>query len=88
MFVFLLPYVCASLWGHVGKETEKLRQAGIVRMEGESAEHKILVSMDWGVWEIPMEEYLVYKLSTVMPKNYEKEALKAQAGGSGTFAVR
>ena len=79
MFVFLLPYVCASLWGHVGKETEKLRQTSIVRLEGESAEHKILVSMDWGVWEIPMEEYLVYKLSTVMPKTYEKEALKAQA---------
>ena len=56
MFVFLLPYVCASLWGHVGKETEKLRQTSIVRLEGESAEHKILVSMDWGVWEIPMEE--------------------------------
>lgn len=79
MFVFLLPYVCASLWGHVGKEMEKLRQISTVRLEGESEGYRILVSMDWGVWEIPMEEYLVYKLSTVMPKTYEKEALKAQA---------
>ncbi len=34
---------------------------------------------DWGVWTLPLEEYLVYKLSAVMPQEYEKEALKAQA---------
>ncbi len=79
MFVFLLPYVCASLWGHVGEETEKLRQNSNVRLEGDRAEHRILAVMDWGLWEIPMEEYLIYKLSTVMPETYEKEALKAQA---------
>ena len=78
MFVFLLPYVCASLWGHVGEETAKLRQDNKVNLEGEVG-YRIRVSMDWGVWEIPMEEYLVYKLSTVMPETYEKEALKAQS---------
>lgn len=79
LFVFLLPYVCASLWGHVGEETEKLRQDKAVEQEEEDAGHRILAAMEWGVWEIPMEEYLVYKLSEVMPEDYEKEALKAQA---------
>lgn len=79
MFVFLLPYVCASLWGHVGEETEKLRQREGVPQAQEAAGYEILVKYDWGVWALPLEEYLVYKLSTVMPQEYEKEALKAQA---------
>lgn len=79
MFVFLLPYVCASLWGHVGEETEKLRQREGMPQAQEAAGYEILVKYDWGVWTLPLEEYLVYKLSTVMPQEYEKEALKAQA---------
>ena len=79
MFVFLLPYVCASLWGHVGEETEKLRQREGMPQAQEAAGYEILVKYDWGVWALPLEEYLVYKLSTVMPQEYEKEALKAQA---------
>ena len=79
MFVFLLPYVCASLWGHVGEETEKLRQREGMPQAQEAAGYEILVKYDWGVWALPLEEYLVYKLSTVMPKTYEKEARKAQA---------
>ncbi len=79
MFVFLLPYVCASLWGHVGEETEKLRQREGVPQAQEAAGYEILVKYDWGVWALPLEEYLVYKLSAVMPQEYEKEALKAQA---------
>ena len=79
MFVFLLPYVCASLWGHVGEETEKLRQREGMPQAQEAAGYEILVKYDWGVWALPLEEYLVYKLSAVMPQEYEKEALKAQA---------
>ena len=79
MFVFLLPYVCASLWGHVGEETEKLRQREGMPKAQEAAGYEILVKYDWGVWALPLEEYLVYKLSAVMPQEYEKEALKAQA---------
>lgn len=79
MFVFLLPYVCASLWGHVGEETEKLRQREGMPQAQEAAGYEILVKYDWGVWALPLEEYLVYKLSVVMPQEYEKEALKAQA---------
>ena len=79
MFVFLLPYVCASLWGHVGEETGKLRDSGSTKQTEETADHRISVVMDWGIWEVPMEEYLVYKLGDVMPEDYEPEALKAQA---------
>ncbi len=79
MFVFLLFYVCASLWGHVGEETEKLRQREGVPQAQEAAGYEILVKYDWGVWALPLEEYLVYKLSAVIPQEYEKEALKAQA---------
>ena len=79
MFVFLLPYVCASLWGHVGEETEQLRQREGMPQAQEAAGYEILVKYDWGVWALPLEEYLVYKLSAVMPQEYEKEALKAQA---------
>ena len=77
MFVFLLPYVCASLWGHVGEETEKLRQREGVPQAQEAAGYEILVKYDWGVWALPLEEYLVYKLSAVMPQEYEKEVVEA-----------
>lgn len=88
MFVFLLPYVCASLWGHVGEETEKLRGRERAAQTEAVQGHRILVKMDWGVWEIPLEEYLICKLSTVMPREYEKEALKAQAVLLRTEAVQ
>lgn len=80
MFVFLLPYVCACLWGHVGEETELLRQNRDLYQTQENAEgHTISARMSWGTWEIPMEEYLIYRLAAVMPDTYEPEALKAQA---------
>ena len=77
MFVFLLPYVCASLWGHVGEDAEKLRSSSIEREE--ASPHQIKVAFKWGIWELSMEEYLIHKLSAVMPQDYEKEAMKAQA---------
>lgn len=80
LFVFLLPYVCACLWGHVGEETEALRQ-GKERVDvQEGTDGRIIQAvMSWGIWEIPLEEYLVYQLAAVMPETYEAEALKAQA---------
>ena len=88
MFVFLLPYVCACLWGHVGVETDMLRQDRQREEIGESTEGRVQVDMKWGSWEIPMEEYLVYKLESVMPDSYEHEALKAQAVLLRTEAMR
>ena len=79
MFVFLLPYVCACLWGHVGVEADVLRRDRQQEEAEENVECPVEIAMRWGVWEIPMEEYLTYKLEAVMPDTYEPEALKAQA---------
>ena len=86
MFVFLLPYVCACLWGHVGVETDMLRREKQQTQASESP--VILADMKWGVWELPMEEYLIYKLESVIPDTYEPEALKAQAVLLRTEVVR
>lgn len=79
MFVFLLPYVCACLWGHIGVEKDILEQNVQQEKADNSAEYMVQANMGWGVWKIPMEEYLIYKLESVIPEDYEKEALKAQA---------
>lgn len=75
LFVFLLPYVCACLWGHVGEETGKLREDVLEEADA----RMVRVAVEWGVWELPMEEYLVYRLSLTMPDDYQLEAKKAQA---------
>ena len=76
LFVFLLPYVCACLWGHVGEETTKLRET---EEKGERDARMVEAALSWGVWELPVEEYLTYLLLLVMPEENEAEALKAQA---------
>lgn len=76
LFVFLLPYVCACLWGHVGEETAKLRET---EGKGQRDERMVQAALSWGVWELPVEEYLTYLLFLVMPEESEAEALKAQA---------
>lgn len=73
LFVFLLPYVCACLWGHVGEEADRLKEGR------KKDEYLVEASVEWGVWELPLEEYLAYRLCLVMPMDYEKEACKAQA---------
>lgn len=88
MLVFLLPYVCASLWGHVGVETDALRAGKGVAKAPSDTQERIKADMEWGVWDLPMEEYLVYKLAEIMPENYEPEALKAQAVLVRTEIVR
>lgn len=79
LFVFLLPYVCACLWGHVGVDKDVLRQNENQEKSEDAVNYVVQADMGWGVWKIPLEEYLVYKLEAVMPEDYEKETLKAQA---------
>ena len=74
LFVFLLPYICACLWGHAGEEKERLGTDN-----AEQEDHRVEAVVEWGIWELPMEEYLVYRLFQIMPQDYELEALKAQA---------
>lgn len=88
MFVFLLPYVCACLWGHVGVDKDALHQNKSYEKAEENAILRVQAQMKWGVWEIPMEEYLVYKLESVIPNTYEPETLKAQAVLLRTEIVR
>lgn len=76
LFVFLLPYVCACLWGHVGEETAKLKEG---ERKGQQEVRTVEAALSWGVWELPMEEYLTYLLMLVMPQEDETEALKVQA---------
>lgn len=73
LFVFLLPYVCACLWGHVGEDAESLKK------NKSGAGYLVEASVEWGVWELPLEEYLTYRLCLVMSGEYEIEARKAQA---------
>ena len=77
LFVFLLPYICACLWGHVGEEKERLRAENTT--QGQQDGHIVEADLEWGLWELPLEEYLVYRLFLVMPGDYEMETLKAQA---------
>lgn len=77
LFVFLLPYVCACLWGHAGVEKEALQSK--YKEDADSPAHYVQAQMEWGLWEIPLEEYIAYKLESVMPEACESEAIKAQA---------
>lgn len=83
LFVFLLPYVTACLWGHIGEETE------VFYREEEENEwldrrYEVAISGNWGKKKMTMQEYLIRKLYLVMPEeedgaSWETEALKAQA---------
>lgn len=75
LFVFLLPYVCACFWGHVGEETGKLKEDTVNGRE----DYMVEASVEWGVWEMPAEEYLAYRLLMTIPEDYHLEAKKAQA---------
>ncbi len=77
LFVFLLPYICACMWGHVGEEKESLKSENMA--QGQQDGHIVEVVLEWGIWELSLEEYLVYRLFLVMPGDYELETLKAQA---------
>ena len=88
MFVFLLPYVCACLWGHVGVEKDALRGNKRQIQTQENVSIRIRTDMEWGIWELTLEEYLIYKLEAVMPGTYEREALKAQAVLLRTEVIR
>lgn len=80
LFVFLLPYVCACLWGHVGEDIKEVcEDKGQDKTMQTEAGYYVEVAMDWGTWELATEEYLIYRLAEIMQEDYEMEALKAQA---------
>lgn len=83
LFVFLLPYVTAYLWGHIGEETEVFYREEEER-EWADRRYEVAISGNWGKKKMTMQEYLIRKLYLVMPEEeegepWEPEALKAQA---------
>lgn len=76
LFVFLLPYVCAFLWGHVGEESGAF---GKRSRETKQSDYMVEASVEWGVWNLPAAEYLTYRLFLTLPEDYEQETRKAQA---------
>ncbi|MCM1087933.1 MAG: SpoIID/LytB domain-containing protein [Muribaculaceae bacterium] len=84
LFVFLLPYVIACLWGHIGEETESVFVHEKEEENLADMRYQVRIAADWGSREMSMQEYLIRKLEIVLPESeegaaYEIEALKAQA---------
>ena len=85
LFVFLLPYVIAYLWGHVGEESVLLFGYSDEKEEWIDTEYEVRLQGKWGSKQMTMQDYLIQKLKLVMPcdnedgMTYELEALKAQA---------
>lgn len=85
LFVFLLPYVIAYLWGHIGEESALLFGYPDTKEEWIDTEYEVRLQGKWGSKQMTMQDYLIQKLKLVMPCNdedgmsYELEALKAQA---------
>ncbi|MCH5256194.1 MAG: SpoIID/LytB domain-containing protein [Lachnospiraceae bacterium] len=85
LFVFLLPYVISSLWGHIGEETDNLTEGKKEKNEWIDEKYEIAISGNWGIRKMSMHEYLIRKLEIVLGQDeeesmtYEFETLKAQA---------
>lgn len=71
-FLFLLPYTCSSLTGVQSK-------TAVETLGNVSEKNLILWERKNGVWEVPVEEFLVGALAASIPADYEQETLKAQA---------
>lgn len=85
LFVFLLPYVIAALWGHVGEQKELIsRKTSIENTEWIDEKYDVEVLGSLGIRHMTMGEYLMRKLYQIMPDSeedflYETETMKAQA---------
>lgn len=85
LFVFLLPYVIAALWGHVGEQKELISGKTLTEdTEWIDEKYDVEVMGSLGIRHMTMGEYLMRKLAFVMPDSedsllYETETMKAQA---------
>lgn len=74
-FLLLLPYTCSMVSGV--RQEEAVETAGTaLRGQGGAV---MRLERENGVWQVPLEEYLVGVLAACMPGEYREEALKAQA---------
>ena len=85
LFVFLLPYVMAALWGHVGEQTDVMSKRQVTaEKEWIDEKYEVLIEGSLGIRHMTMGEYLMRKLYQIMPDGedgfiYETETMKAQA---------
>lgn len=94
LFIFLLPYVVSFFFGNAGSErTEEEREGrreeveergrtGEPELFGEDmdkAEFIVCNLTEAGTERMPLETYLISRLPSTIPMDYETEALKAQA---------
>ena len=85
LFVFLLPYVIAALWGHVGEQKELVSRKTLTEnTEWIDEKYDVEVMGSFGIRHMTMGEYLMCKLYQIMPDSedallYETETMKAQA---------
>ena len=94
LFIFLLPYIISFFFGSVGMEIEEGEAAVIGKEERgekdgsgrqelfwedmEKAEFIVCNKTTAGTEMMPLETYLVNRLPSTIPMEYEMEALKAQ----------
>lgn len=71
-FLLLLPYTCSVLSGVVQEDA-------VETISMSKQDSYVLWERDNGVWQIPLEEFLVGALAANMPEEYRDETLKAQA---------
>ncbi len=73
LFLFLLPYIITTLFHNIGEDGQETL--------GWSAKGEVFVEniTPAGIEKIPLEVYLIDKLSRAVSKEYEPETLKAQA---------
>lgn len=69
-FIFLFPYVCSLMLHRIQPKEAVQEPVG---------GYKVTVHENAGVATIPLDEYIRGILATVIPIDYEEEALKAQA---------
>lgn len=81
-FLLLLPYVCSVLMamGEEKEDSEALVETSAQAVtDSADSSHYIRVERENGVWNLPMEEYLIGTLAGSIPGYYREETLKAQA---------
>ncbi len=95
LFIFLLPYIVSFFFGNAGMEAKGGETADVqggerqeqgwdeepelFREDMEKAEFIVCNKTAAGTEMMPLETYLVSRLPSTIPMEYEKEALKAQA---------
>ena len=78
----LLPYFCIKLFPQITTDTESITYRGTLPKTV-----KVYITAERKTKTIPFEKYVQGVVASEMPSSFEKEALKAQAVASRTYAL-